>query len=394
MRRSNNVFMPLVGAGALGLAVVYAVSRFPSLRRNLVKWGIYAADPLSDSLQPHMRKVARGMECMSIVSVDDLSTKQIECLMTLAKFFGERVSQKQSCDLLHESIMVTLFHEPSTRTRCSFEAAMLKLGGKVISISDAATSSASKGETVEDSVRVLSSYADVLVMRHPESGVMQRVKGHLNVPLINAGDGCGEHPSQALLDLYTISTHFPMLDRNTDQGAFTICFVGDLKNGRTAHSLAKLLSRFNVVMRYVAPPQLQMPTEIQREVEKNFAKYVSSPVEMDTSVQNIPDLLFPRQTSFSNLEDGCEGADVIYVTRLQKERMDAKEYDLVKDSYHIQKSLLAKLPRHVKIMHPLPRVDEIPTEIDGDERAIYFQQAQNGLYVRMAMLYLILNPVK
>ncbi|GFE55880.1 aspartate carbamoyltransferase [Babesia ovis] len=329
-----------------------------------------------------MRKVARAMECINILSVDDLTTQQIMCLMELADFFREKVSQKANCQLLPNNIMVTLFMEPSTRTRCSFEAAMLRLGGKVISITDSSMSSASKGETEEDSVKVLSSYADVVVMRHSEKGVMDRVKEHVKVPLINAGDGCGEHPSQALLDLYTISTYFSVLGADAHERVFTICFVGDLKNGRTAHSLAKLLSRFNVVMRYVAPAQLQMPTEIQREVEMNFAKY------------NIPDLPLSRQTSFSRLEDACEGADVIYVTRLQKERMDKQGVKDLLGSYGIQKSLLSKLMKHVKIMHPLPRVDELPTEIDSDERAIYFEQAQNGLYVRMAMLYLILNGGK
>ncbi|ORM42279.1 Aspartate carbamoyltransferase [Babesia sp. Xinjiang] len=371
--------MSLLGAGALGVAIVYAASRSPRIRRFLVKCGIYNSHPLADTLEPHMRRVARAMEHINILSVDDLSNQQITCLMELAKFFKEKISQKQNCQLLTNNIMVTLFHEPSTRTRCSFEAAMMRLGGKVISISDPSTSSASKGETEEDSVKVLSSYADVVVMRHSQKGVMQRVKEHVKVPLINAGDGCGEHPSQALLDLYTISTYFPVLDKETEQSPFTICFVGDLKNGRTAHSLAKLLSRFNVIMRYVAPTQLQMPTEIQREVEINFAKY------------NIPDLPFPRQTSFSKLEDACEGTDVIYVTRLQKERMDEKGVKEVAGSYGIEKTLLSKLMKHVKIMHPLPRIDELPQEIDNDERAIYFEQAENGLYVRMAMLYLILR---
>ncbi|GBE61198.1 aspartate carbamoyltransferase [Babesia ovata] len=382
MAQTNRSVMAIVGVGALGATLAYATTKFPFLRRQLVRLGLCEADPLADALEPNMRRVAKGMQCINIISVDDLSNQQLSCLMELAAFFKEKVSQKLSCELLQNKIMVTLFHEASTRTRCSFEAAMLRLGGKVVSVTDPATSSAAKGETIEDSVRVLSSYADVLVMRHPEKGSMERVKGHVRVPLVNAGDGSGEHPSQALLDLYTISTYFPILERNTSQTPFTICFVGDLKNGRAAHSLAKLLSRFNVVMRYVAPPQLQMPTQIQREVENNFAKY------------EIPDLPFPRQTSFSDIEDGCEGTDVIYVTRLQKERMDSNDAEELKGSYSIQKSLIAKLPPHVKIMHPLPRVDELPREIDGDQRAVYFEQANNGLYVRMAMLYLILNASK
>nr|BAN65917.1 aspartate transcarbamoylase, putative [Babesia bovis] len=376
MANSNNLVMSILGAGAVGVAIAYAASKSTKVRRFLVSCGICNSNPMADALEPQMRKVAKAMGSINILSVDDLSNQQIICLMELANLFKEKVSQKEDCQVLPNNIMVTLFMEPSTRTRCSFEAAMLRLGGKVISISDASTSSAAKGETEEDSVKVLSSYADVVVMRHSEKGIMERIKEHVKVPLINAGDGQGEHPSQALLDLYTILTYFPIMETNNER-AFTICFVGDLKNGRTAHSLAKLLSRYNVVMRYVAPTQLQMPTEIQREVENNFAKY------------NIPDLPLSRQTSFSQLEDACEGADVIYVTRLQKERMDSQGAKELLGSYGIQKTLLPKLMKHVKIMHPLPRIDELPPEIDNDERAIYFEQAQNGLYVRMAMLYLI-----
>lgn len=381
MHQSNSVLFGSLGAGALGMALFYYASKSPMVRRQLVKLGICSMNPVADALEQPLRRMAKGMDSISILSVDDLSNQQIRCMMELAAFFRQRVTQKLSCQLLQDRTLVTLFHEPSTRTRCSFEAAMLKLGGKVVSVSDPSTSSSSKGESIEDSAKILSSYGDVMVMRHSESGIMQRVREYISVPLINAGDGSGEHPSQALLDLYTISNYFPIMDRGKDHRSFVICFVGDLRNGRTAHSLAKLLSRFNVVMRYVAPPQLQMPTEIQREVEQNFAKY------------GIPDLAFPRQTSFSSIQDGSETCDVIYVTRLQKERMDAEDYEALKDSYRVDKSLLATLPRHVKVMHPLPRLDELPTEVDDDERAIYFEQARNGLYVRMAMLYLMLNSL-
>ncbi|KAK1443113.1 hypothetical protein BgAZ_306310 [Babesia gibsoni] len=382
MSHTSAILLSSLGVGALGVALFYAAKKNPSLRRHLVRLGIYSMNPVSDALDHQLKRVARGMDSISVLSVDDLTTQQIMCMMELAAFFKKRLSQKMSCQILQDKTLVTLFHEPSTRTRCSFEGAMLRLGGKVISVSDPGTSSAAKGESIEDSARVLSAYGDVMVLRHSERGVMQRVKKHIDIPLINAGDGAGEHPTQALLDLYTISTYFPILQKDRDGPSFVICFVGDLKHGRTAHSLAKLLSRFDVVMRYVAPSQLQMPTEIQREVEQNFAKY------------SISDLPIPRQTSFSQLEDGCEGCDVIYVTRLQKERMDEKEYQAVHNSYKVTKALLATLPRHVRIMHPLPRLDEIPTEVDSDERAIYFEQAQNGLYVRMAMLYLILNNLK
>lgn len=320
-----------------------------------------------------MRKVASTLSRRSFVCIDDLSSSQIHCIMDLASFFKKQVSQKLPCKFLDGKIMTTLFYEASTRTRCSFEAAMLNLGGRVISVSGS-TSSAVKGETLEDSVRVLSSYCDVLVLRHPETNVMQKAKAHSLVPLVNAGDGSGEHPTQALLDLYTLCVYFPIFEKE-----FTICFVGDLKYSRTIHSLVKLLSRFNVVIKYIAPKSLQMPTEIQREVEQNFAKY------------NIPDLAYPRQTSFSELSDGLENCDAIYVTRIQKERMSPEEYDLVKSSYIIDKSTMEKLAPHVKILHPLPRVDEISPEVDNDERCIYFEQAQNGVYVRMALLYLLLT---
>ncbi|BAM38952.1 aspartate transcarbamoylase [Theileria orientalis strain Shintoku] len=365
-----------LGAGTATVTALYALSCVPWVRKRLNEFGLCGEDPLYDYLDSLSRKVALTLHNKSLIGVDDLSVPQIQCIFEMAEFFRIQMKRNRRFKFLADKVMTTLFYEPSTRTRCSFESAMLKLGGKVVSVSDV-TSSSVKGETLEDSVRVLSSYCDLVVVRHPENNSLQRVRHHSLVPLINAGDGSGEHPTQALLDVYTLSMYFPLF--GSPDKEFTVCLMGDLKYARTTHSLVRLLSRFNVVLKYVAVPSLQMPTQIQREVEQNFAKY------------NIPDLAYPRQTSFNKLLDALENVDAIYVTRVQRERMTDAEYKTAKDAYKLDKSVMSKLAKHVKILHPLPRVDEISTEIDSDERCVFFQQAKNGLYIRMALLYLILN---
>lgn len=261
-----------LGAGLVTVTALYALSYVPWVRTALTELGLYGCNPLLHCFDSVKRKVASTLRNKGLLFVDDLTNSQLSCIFEVADFFRKKVTQGLNVELLFGKVMTTLFCEPSTRTRCSFETAMLKLGGKVVSVSDS-TSSFTKGETIDDSVRVLSSYSDVLVLRHPETNVIQRVKHHCLVPLINAGDGSGEHPTQALLDLYTINSYFPLFSSEKE---LTVCLVGDLKYARTTHSLVRLLSRFNVVLRYVSTTSLQMPTQIQREVEQNFAKYVTT----------------------------------------------------------------------------------------------------------------------
>lgn len=266
--------------------------------------------------------------------------------------------------LLRNKILSCVFYEPSTRTRFSFESAMLKLGGQVISTESAGHfSSAIKGETLEDSIRIISGYSDMIVLRHHEPGAAERAAKVSPVPVINAGDGDREHPTQALLDLYTIQKELNRIDN------FKIGMVGDLLYGRTIHSLIYLLSfNHNIEIFLVAPRELRLS-----------GKYKS--------------FLNSRKIQFSesdNLESVLSKIDVLYMTRIQKERFSsARLYERVKNSFVLNKKLLAKLNRRAVIMHPLPRVNEISQEVDNDRRAAYFRQARNGLYIRMALLNLL-----
>lgn len=259
-------------------------------------------------------------------------------------------------DLLSGKILSTLFYEPSTRTRISFEAAMIKLGGSVISNPGMVQfSSVSKGETLKDTAKVISSYCDIMAMRHPKSGSVDEFSKGSDVPVINAGDGTAEHPTQALLDLYTIKKSLGKLD------GLKIAFVGDLIHGRTVHSLVRLLRRYdNIEFVFIAPEEFQVPEKICKKT--NHIKTES-------------------------MIDGIKDVDIIYMTRLQRERFKSKNSNL---GYKMDKSILDTLG-DVLIMHPLPRVGEISTDIDNDPRAIYFDQVKNGLYVRMAIITLLLG---
>ncbi|MEK7071315.1 MAG: aspartate carbamoyltransferase [Patescibacteria group bacterium] len=263
--------------------------------------------------------------------------------------------------LLKDKVVATLFYEPSTRTRLSFESAAVRLDASVISAENAsANSSAFKGETIEDTIRVVESYADIIVMRHPEKGSAERAAKVSSVPIINAGDGAHEHPTQAMYDAYTIKKEMGHLDK------LTIAFVGDLLYGRTVHSLLPMLSMYegnNFI--FVSPKELALPEEFKKELkEKNI--------------------------SFSetqNLEDALKNADVIYMTRVQKERFsNIEDYNKVKDLCLLKPEHLKLMKAKSAIMHPLPRVNEIDSALDSDPRAAYFRQAKNGLYVRMALL--------
>jgi aspartate carbamoyltransferase catalytic subunit len=264
-------------------------------------------------------------------------------------------------------IMATLFYEPSTRTRFSFEAAMLRLGGQVITTENAGEfSSVAKGETLEDTIRILNGYADVIVVRHYEVGAAQRAAKVSAVPVINAGDGPGQHPTQALLDLYTIQRELGRVD------GLQVAMVGDLANGRTVRSLAYLLGKFrDVRIRFVAPPLLRMKPDILEYLQERGVAYSEE----------------------ESLERVLPEVDVVYQTRIQKERFGDRlaDYESCRGLYVINRASLDLLKPSAIIMHPLPRVDEITMDVDDDPRAAYFRQAQNGLYVRMALLALVLG---
>ena len=270
--------------------------------------------------------------------------------------------------LLAGRIMATLFYEPSTRTRLSFETAMIRLGGQVITTENAREfSSALKGETIEDTVRIVGSYADVLVIRHYESGAAKVAAAYSPVPVINAGDGPGQHPTQALLDLFTIQAELGHID------GLRVAMVGDLANGRTVRSLSYLLALYNdIELTFVAPPQTSMRDDI-----KEFLRNRGVPFHEEQDLKAV----LPE-------------CDVVYQTRIQKERFADRpaDYEAVRGIYIIDREAMALLPRSAIVMHPLPRVDEIRPEVDDDVRAAYFRQAANGVFVRMALLKLLLAP--
>ena len=247
-------------------------------------------------------------------------------------------------------VTTNLFYEPSTRTSSSFYSAMVRLGGSVIPINDVSFSSVSKGENLEDTIRTLASYSDCIVLRHPEKGAAQWAAAVSPVPIINAGDGVGEHPTQALLDLYTIQRHVG-LSRKID-----VCLMGDLRHGRTVHSLSRLLRLYDVRLHMVSPPGLEMPAELTHKTDKVY----------------------------TSLEECVSQVDVIYVTRVQKERI-APELQSTLSKYQLTPEHMSKARSTAIIMHPLPRVDELPSSLDSDPRAVYFKQMRYGLYVRQAI---------
>ncbi|RJP43639.1 aspartate carbamoyltransferase [Candidatus Parcubacteria bacterium] len=300
-----------------------------------------------------------------------ISTKQFRFREELREIFetaGEMEKREKSGKFPPDcsgKILATVFYEPSTRTRFSFETAMYKLGGNVITSENAAEfSSAKKGESLEDSMRVISGYADAIVLRHPEEGSALRASKSARVPLINAGDGSGEHPTQALLDLYTAEKELARLDD------ISIAFVGDLKYSRTIHSTLYLLPLYrNIRVCLVSPPQLKLPEEYEEYLRE----------------KNIP------FEEVATAEEAAGRADILSVTRIQQERFASREeYERLKGSYVINKKVLDRMKKDSIIMHPLPRVSEIAPEVDEDARAAYFRQTKNGVYVRMALLKMML----
>lgn len=314
---------------------------------------------------PESDFTGNGLTGQDIISVNQFDTQKLDYIFARAHEMREMVERVGSTDLLKGHVLACLFYEPSTRTSASFIAAMERLGGGVIPITQGVKfSSVSKGETLADTVRTLEQFADVIVLRHPEIGSAQVAADYARVPVINAGDGPGEHPTQALLDLFTIKEELGQLN------GLKIAMVGDLRYGRTVHSLTRLLIQYNVSLRFVSPEILRLPLTIMNQV-------------IDTGL-NV------RETH--DVADVIENADVLYVTRVQKERFtDLAQYEEVRDQYEITPELMARAKEKMIVMHPLPRVGEIHYAVDDDPRAAYFRQVKNGMYIRMALLAAVLG---
>jgi aspartate carbamoyltransferase catalytic subunit len=301
-----------------------------------------------------------------IISIADFNREEILHILQLA---GE-LERRPRPDLLAGRLMATLFFEPSTRTRLSFEAAMHKLGGRVIGFSDPGSSSARKGESLADTIRMVDQYADVVVMRHPRCGSARLASEVSRVPVLNGGDGANQHPTQTFLDLYTIAKDFPQLVAGGP--ALTVGFAGDLKYGRTVHSLVAALGHFRVELVLAAPRGLELPEHYIDEARRAGLKV----------------------TQVATLQEAVERSDVLYMTRLQEERFpDPLEFDHVKASYRLTATMLAGARQSMKVLHPLPRVNEIAQDVDATVHARYFDQAGNGVPVRQALLGLVLGAL-
>ncbi|MEG0948738.1 MAG: aspartate carbamoyltransferase [Bacteroidales bacterium] len=306
------------------------------------------------------------MTTESFVSITDLSKEEILSLLDQARYFEEHPNQT----ILSGRVIATLFFEPSTRTRLSFETAVNRLGGRIIGFSDASTTSSSKGETLKDTIKMVSNYADLIVMRHHLEGAARYASEVSDVPIVNAGDGANQHPSQTMLDLYSIWKTQGTLEN------LNIVMVGDLKYGRTVHSLLQAMSHFNPVFHFVAPDELRMPHEYKQFCEEKGIAYY-------------------EHTDFTDEVIGQ--ADIIYMTRVQRERFtDLVEYEKVKNVYTLHNAMLDNSKENVRILHPLPRVNEIAYDVDENPKAYYFQQAKNGLYARQAIIckHLGINPLE
>lgn len=300
---------------------------------------------------------------MSLLSTKDLSKDYIEKIMAKAGEMEPYALKEKQGDMMKGKILAALFYEPSTRTRLSFETAMLRLGGQVLSVTDVQSSSLAKGESLEDTAKIVSQYADIIAVRHPEIGSAKKMAENASVPVINAGDGAGDHPTQALLDLYTIIKEKGQVD------GLNVTLSGDLKNSRTANSLIYLLANYDVKFKFLSPPQLPMKDEVKKFLDEKGLSYEET----------------------SSVEDGLTGADVLYATRVQRERFkDAGEYEKLKDSFIFNRALLEKHNPKMLILHALPRVNEISSDVDDMPGAAYFRQASNGVSVRMALISLLL----
>ncbi len=302
------------------------------------------------------------MKNRSLVSINDFTKDEIIKIVELAAEFEANPNQ----DLLKNKVVASLFFEPSTRTRLSFETAINRLGGRVIGFTDASSSSTTKGESLKDTIKMVSNYADLIVMRHPLEGSARYASELSDVPIVNAGDGANQHPTQTLLDLYSIIKTQGTLEN------LNIFMVGDLKYGRTVHSLLQAMSHFNPVFNFIAPDELKMPDEYKIWLDSKGIKYY-------------------EHVEFTDI---LAKADILYMTRVQRERfVDPIEYEKVKNVYILKNAMLDKTKDNLRILHPLPRVNEINTDVDSNPKAYYFEQAENGVYARMAIMATILGLV-
>ena len=296
----------------------------------------------------------------SLISITDLDKREILRIMELASEFERNPDQR----LLEGKIVASLFFEPSTRTRLSFESAATRLGARVIGFSDTNNTSVSKGETFHDTIMTIANYCDMIVMRHSLEGAPRYASEISKVPVVNAGDGSNQHPSQTLLDLYSIRKTQGRLDD------INIMMIGDLKYGRTVHSLLLALSHFNARFTFVAPPEMELPREYKQFLDENKLNY----------------------TEKQQIDDSIKDADIVYMTRVQRERFnDPLEYERVKNVYVLRESTIEGTKPGMRILHPLPRVNEIDPRLDRSEKAYYFRQTENGVYTRMAIMSYLLG---
>jgi len=300
------------------------------------------------------------MKNRNLISITDFSKEEYVKVLDLAEEFEKNPIQ----DIAKGKVIATLFFEPSTRTRLSFESAANRMGAKVIGFSDATSSSTSKGESLADTIKTVSRYADLIVMRHPLEGSARLASEVAGVPVINAGDGANQHPTQCLLDLYSIRKTQGKLDN------LHLALVGDLKYGRTVHSLTEAMCYFNTTFHLISPLSLKLPSAVKIHIkEKNLTYF-----------------------QYEEIHKAIDKADILYMTRVQRERfLDIQDYEKVKNTYILDKSMLANCKENLKILHPLPRVNEINTNVDTLPQAYYFEQAQNGVYVRQALIAAILG---
>jgi aspartate carbamoyltransferase catalytic subunit len=295
----------------------------------------------------------------SLISIHDFSKEELCYIVKQAAAF-----EKDHRPVFKEKVVATIFFEPSTRTRLSFETAANRLGARVVGFSDADNTSVSKGETLKDTIMMISNYADLIVMRHPKEGSARYAAEISRVPVINAGDGANQHPSQTLLDMYSIQKTQGRLDN------LTVTMVGDLKYGRTVHSLLQAMSHFNTHFKFIAPPELRLPEEYKHYLVERGLSF----------------------TEHAELAENINDADILYMTRVQRERFsDPIEYEKVKNVYLLKNSLLKDTKPNMRILHPLPRVNEISADVDDNPKAYYFEQARNGVFTRMAIIHYLLD---
>lgn len=300
------------------------------------------------------------MKNKSLISITDYSKSEWERILDLAEGFEKQPTQR----LLEDFVVSTLFFEPSTRTRLSFESAVSRLGGKIIGFSDTSSTSVQKGETLNDTIKTVALYSDLIVMRHPREGSARFASEVSSVPVINAGDGANQHPTQCLLDLYSIRKTQGTLDN------LNVAFVGDLKYGRTVHSLVQALCQYNTTFHLVSPVELKLPSSVKIHIKDSNLQYFQ----------------------YTEMDEALAKADILYMTRIQRERFsDPMEFEKVKNSYILNKSMLDNVKSNLKILHPMPRVNEINPDVDENQHAYYFNQALNGVFVRQALITHILG---